>query len=114
MEPVVRVDVWVLAARNYPLAYAKLPATLVVDFANLVDGARRLNPAITPESVVRAIWRYGSRQLWRNLRHRIPLTAQDLPEPKPLGEPDNPPALGRKGPIAGLSSGLPSPRAPSA
>jgi hypothetical protein len=107
MEPVVRVDVWVLGPRNYPVGYAKLPATLVADFADLVDGAKRLNPATTPEAVVRAIWRYGSRQLWRNLRHRIPITGQDLPEPKPLGEPDNSPPPTRKGPIAGLCSGPP-------
>ena len=114
MEPVVRVDVWVLGLRDYPLAYAKLPATLVADFAELLHGAQRLNPATTPDAVVRAIWRHGSRQLWRNLRHHIPLTAQDLPEPRPLGKADNSPALGRKGPIADLSSGLPGGRAAGA
>jgi len=114
MEPVVRVDVWVLGLRDYPLAYAKLPATLVADFAELLHGAQRLNPATTPDAVVRAIWRHGSRQLWRNLRHRIPVTAQDLPEPKPLGKADTSPAPARKSPMAGLSSGLSGPRAPGA
>jgi len=114
MEPAVRVDVWVLGARNYPLGYARLPAMLVADFADLLHGAKRLNPATTPEAVVRAIWRYGSRQLWRNLRHRIPLTAQDLPEPKPLGNADNSPRTTPKYPIVPPPSGVPGSRAPVA
>jgi len=114
MEPVVRVDVWVLGARNYPLGYAKLPATLVADFTDLLHGARRLNPAASAEDLTRAIWRYGARQVWRNLRHRIPITAQDLPEPRALGEPDNSPRTTPKCPTMGLPSGVPGSRAPGA
>ena len=114
MEQVVRVDVWVLGPRNYPLGYAKLPATLVADFPDLLHGAQRLNPATTAEDLMRAIWRYGARQIWRNTRHGIPLTARDLPEPKPLGKADTSPAPARKSPMAGLSSGLSGPRAPGA
>jgi hypothetical protein len=99
MEPVVRVDVWVLGARNYPLGYAKLPAMLVADFPDLLHGAQRLNPAASAEDLTRAIWRYGARQVWRNLRHHIPLTAQDLPEPKPLGKADNSPRTTPRSPI---------------
>jgi len=86
IEPVHRVDLIVLGPRNYPLATARIPARHVSDFPDLLKGARALNPFTTPEDVIRAIWRLGSRRLWMNIRHRIPIRDGDLPGPKPLSD----------------------------
>jgi len=62
-----------------------VPTRHVKDLPDLIAGARALNPLTTPEDVVRAIWRLGSRRLWANLCRHIPVRDGDLPEPKSLG-----------------------------
>jgi hypothetical protein len=51
----------------------KLPAHLIGDIPDLVIRAQQLNPAATPETVVKAIWRLGSYRAGQNLLRRIPL-----------------------------------------
>ena len=60
-----RVNVWLLGERDYPERLVKLPEHLVRDLPDLVATAQGLNPAATPDGVVRAIWRLGSYRLAR-------------------------------------------------
>jgi hypothetical protein len=79
MDEVIWVDMWVLGPRNYPHAHVKLPAHLVSDLPRLLAAAQDLNLAVTPEVIVRAIWRLGSYRLGQNLLRRIPISVADLP-----------------------------------
>jgi len=74
-----RVNVWVLGNRDYPERLVKLPPDRVRDLPELIAGAQQLNPAVTADDVVRAIWRLGSRRLHQNLLRRIPVRLSDLP-----------------------------------
>jgi hypothetical protein len=103
---IFRVHVMLVDERNYPLATAKIPEFVVADLAELITGAQELNPSVTPESVIRAVWRHGSRRVWSNLRRRVPISSKDLPEPRPLArmQPPGDPAPA-EGAVAG--TGLP-------
>jgi hypothetical protein len=76
---VQRIDVWLLGHHNYPERRVRLADHLVADLPDLIAGAQQLNPAVTPEAVVQAIWRLGRYRLQQNLLRRIPLRACDLP-----------------------------------
>jgi hypothetical protein len=76
---VERIDVWLLGHHNYPERRVRLADHLVHDLPDLIVGAQQLNPAVTPEAVVQAIWRLGRYRLQQNLLRRIPLRACDLP-----------------------------------
>lgn len=77
MEKVVRVDVQFLGDRNYPLERAKLSGHLAEGFPDLYEKARKINPAITIDEVVRQIFDLGVRKLNANIARGI------LQEPRP-------------------------------
>lgn len=77
---VVRVDVLIMGERNFPVAQTKLPVTVVADLPLLLEAAKRANPSMTYEEIVRAIWRYGTKQLRSNLATGKPIpSTQNLP-----------------------------------
>jgi hypothetical protein len=78
IDRVVVIDMWILGERRYPFAHVKLPEDVVRDFPRLLELARGLNPAVSAESVARAIWRLGSYRLEQNLLRRIPLATGDV------------------------------------
>jgi hypothetical protein len=71
--------IWLLGNRNYPERLVKLPEHLVVSLPELITNAQLLNPGVTPDAVVQAIWRLGSYRLGQNLLRRIPIRLPELP-----------------------------------
>lgn len=76
---VSRIDLQILGERNFPLATARINAEQAKDFPTLLDAAVKLNPATTPEDVVRAIWRHGCRRVNNILATRHPINTDELP-----------------------------------
>ena len=75
MNEVTGVDILVTGPRNYPHAHFKLPAAVVSDLPDLLNGARELNPAVDVQALVRGIWRLGCAALQRNRQKGIPFPA---------------------------------------
>jgi hypothetical protein len=75
-----RVKVWLLGDRGYPERLVKLREERVRDLPDLIVAAQQLNPAVTVDAVVHAIWRLGSYRLHQNLLRRIPVKVSDLPK----------------------------------
>jgi hypothetical protein len=59
IEEVVRVEISVVGSRNFPIVTAKLPINLVSDLPTLVHYAQMIQPEVSSEEVIRAIWRAG-------------------------------------------------------
>lgn len=78
-DKIVRVDVLVLGERNFPVSAVKLPETAVADLPELLEAAKRMNPSLTYDEVVRSIWRYGTKVLRDALARGVPLKVSDLP-----------------------------------
>ena len=74
-----RAKVWLLGDRDYPERLVTLPEYLVRDLPDLLVAAQQLNPATTPDAVVKTIWRLGSYRLGQNLIRRIPIRLAELP-----------------------------------
>ena len=74
-----KAHIWLLGNRNYPERLVKLPEHLVGGLPDLIASAQRLNPGVTPDAVVQAIWRLGAYRLGQNLLRRIPVKLSDLP-----------------------------------
>lgn len=85
---VTRVNVQLLGARNFPLATGKIPEELCHDFGEVYAAALVNNPTATPEDVVRAIWRYGTRATRKAIKEHISIKTEALP-PAQLAEPAN-------------------------
>lgn len=79
MSKVARVDIMILGERNYPEAQVKLPDVVVADLPVLVEAAQAVNPSASYADVVRAIWRYGSREVRSALARGGKLSPQGLP-----------------------------------
>ena len=67
-----QAHIWLLGDRGYPERLVKLPEHLVGDLPGLIASAQQLNPGVTPDAVVKTIWRLGSYRLGQNLLRRIP------------------------------------------
>lgn len=88
IDKVVRVDLLILGERNFPVASTKLPATVVVDLPELLEAARRRNPSLTYEEIVRAIWRHGTKCLRDAISRGEPVNVNALPgRVKPIRAP---------------------------
>lgn len=74
-----QAHIWLLGNRNYPERLVKLPEQLVGGLPDLIASAQGLNPGVTPDAVVQAIWRLGSYRLGQNLLRRIPIRLSELP-----------------------------------
>lgn len=79
MQTVARVDIMILGERNYPEAQVKLPDSVVADLPVLVAAAQLANPSASYAEVVRAIWRYGSREVRSALARGGKLNPNVLP-----------------------------------
>jgi hypothetical protein len=73
-----RAKMWLLGPRDYPEQVVTVPEHLVRDLPDLIAQAQRLNPAATPDAVVKTIWRLGSYRLGQNLIRRIPIRLAEL------------------------------------
>lgn len=74
VDAVKRIVVSVRGDRDFPLTEVKLPEVLVSDLPKLLDAALRLNPALTPEHIIRGVWRHGMKEMKRVVSH--PMHAQ--------------------------------------
>src|SRR4051794_38482912 len=73
-----RIDIWLVADRNFPVAKISLPQALVGDFTTLLAAVRELRPTADHRTVVRAVWRLGSKAIKRNSRKHIPVVPADF------------------------------------
>lgn len=62
-----KLFVQVLGDRDYPEVQVKLNDVVVGDFAEIVRKCKLIDPASTPESVIRSIWRHGSDKVCDNI-----------------------------------------------
>ena len=93
MTALTRIKLWFLGPRDHPEGVVTLPEHMVRDFPSLLEQARKLNPAVSVESVVYTIWRLGSRRLEQNLVRHIPVRVSELPHAAAPNEArDAPPA----------------------
>jgi hypothetical protein len=71
MESVKRIDFQFLGDRNYPVAFAKMAGPLAESFPELYEKARKINPAISVDEVVRQVFDLGVRKLHANIARGI-------------------------------------------
>jgi hypothetical protein len=71
-----RIDVWLLGTAE---RLVKLSEERIRTLPDLIVRAQQLNPAVTPDAVVHAIWRLGSYRLGQNLLRRIPVQISEKP-----------------------------------
>lgn len=62
------IDIRVYGPRNYLLGHARIPATLVPDFAPLLSQAKTINPVYNPGLMVRWMLKTGYRAVVTSLR----------------------------------------------
>lgn len=79
MEQISKVVVTLTDDKGYPLHVVKLSTMLVSDVNSFVAGVKLLDPSMGTEQIVRAIWRYGSRDVRNNLSRGIKPTDKQLP-----------------------------------
>lgn len=94
------IELLLLTDRKYPIKKIKLLKHLVEDINYLVPAAQKLNPSLTEDDVIRAIYRLGSRSLRANIARGIAPNPTSLPEVQP-GKPDEPKTGAKPDPSSG-------------
>lgn len=82
MDPIDKTLVQFTAARGMPLDTVRLPATITQEIPQLLDAAKRLRPSTTIDDIVRAIFRFGIRNLRNTLQGGEPIDLAKLPGPQ--------------------------------
>ena len=77
MNPVRRLKVYLLGARDYPEAVVTVPEHVIGDLPDLVARARTLSPAVSIDAIIATIWRLGCSRLGQNLLRGIPVRVRD-------------------------------------